>query len=91
MSQPPSESPTGSETPTGSGSRTVGTVTVYGRVVAGVEQGCRLLEGYLLVGGDRDKLRPGALVTVTGRTNKDLVTTCQQGIPLVVSTITPAA
>jgi hypothetical protein len=71
-----------------------GELTVTGTVSAGVEGNCLLLEAqggpYLLVGGDRDELRPGALVTVTGRVDRDLLSICQQGVPLVVTSIKPA-
>lgn len=61
-----------------------GTMTLTGTVTAGVEPNCLLLDGYLLVGGPRDVVRSGARVTVTGRVQPDLMTTCQQGTPLVV-------
>jgi hypothetical protein len=71
-----------------------GEVTVTGVVAEGVEAGCLLLDGggrrYLLVGGDRGKLRTGARVTVTGRVDRGLLSTCQQGEPLVVSAVEPA-
>ena len=67
-----------------------GEVTVTGTVSEGVEPGCLLLGGYLLVGGDRSKLQPGARVAVTGRVDRDLLSTCQQGDPLVVASIEPA-
>jgi hypothetical protein len=67
-----------------------GEVTVTGTVAEGVEPGCLLLDGYLLVGGDRDKLRPGARVAVTGRVDRGLLSTCQQGVPLVVASVEPA-
>jgi hypothetical protein len=71
-----------------------GDVTVSGTVTAGVEGNCLLLEArggpYLLVGGDRAKLRPGAMVTVTGRVDRDLLSICQQGVPLVVASVEPA-
>jgi hypothetical protein len=71
-----------------------GQVTVTGTVVEGVEGGCLLLEGggtrYLLVGGDRSQLRSGARVAVTGRVDRGLLSTCQQGEPLVVSAVKPA-
>ena len=67
-----------------------GEVTVTGTVREGVEPGCLLLDRYLLVGGDRDQLRPGARVAVTGRVDRDLLSTCQQGEPLVVASIKPA-
>jgi multidrug efflux pump subunit AcrA (membrane-fusion protein) len=70
-----------------------GEVTVTGTVAAGVEGNCLLLQAqggpYLLVGGDRAKLRPGALVAVTGRVDRALLSICQQGVPLVVASIEP--
>ena len=44
-----------------------GDTTLTGTVQAGVEPNCLLLDGYLLIGGPRDVLKPGARVTVTGR------------------------
>ena len=71
-----------------------GQITVTGTVVERVEGGCLLLEGggtrYLLVGGDRSQLPSGARVAVTGRVDRGLLSTCQQGEPLVVSAIKPA-
>lgn len=60
------------------------TVTVTGTVTEGVEPGCLLLDTYLLIGGPAEVLRAGARVTVTGRVEADLMTTCQQGTPLRV-------
>ncbi|MER7167480.1 hypothetical protein ABT336_15600 [Micromonospora sp. NPDC000207] len=76
--------------PGGSAAPKPGTTTLTGRVGAGVEPGCLLLDGYLLVGGDTSVLRPGARVTVTGKVEEGLMTTCQQGTPFVVSTAHPA-
>jgi hypothetical protein len=71
-----------------------GETTVTGTVTEGVEPNCLLLAAaggpYLLVGGDRAELRPGARVAVTGRVDKGLLSTCQQGLPLVVTSIEPA-
>ena len=68
-----------------------GDISVTGTVTAGVEGNCLLLQAqggpYLLIGGDRAKLRPGALVAVTGRVDRDLLSICQQGLPLVVTSI----
>lgn len=65
-----------------------------GAVAEGVESGCLLLQApdglYLLVGGDRTLLRPGADVVVTGEVQADLVTTCQQGTPFLVRSIRSA-
>jgi hypothetical protein len=72
-----------------------GQLTATGTIREGVEPGCLLLDAdqggnYLLVGGDRDGLRTGARVQVTGRLARDLLSTCQQGEPLVVASIAPA-
>jgi Protein of unknown function (DUF5818) len=69
-----------------------GQVTVTGTVREGVEPGCLLLDAeggtrYLLVGGERAELAPGSRVAVTGRVDRDLLSTCQQGEPLVVASI----
>jgi hypothetical protein len=70
-------------------------VTLTGSVVEGVENGCLLLDAggdgsYLLVGGPREVMHPGAALVVTGHLDPDMVTTCQQGIPLVVTDAQPA-
>jgi hypothetical protein len=86
--------PTTSPTPTTEPVPPGGEVTVTGTVSEGVEPNCLLLDGagerYLLVGGDRDRLRPGARVAVTGRVDRGLLSTCQQGVPLVVASVEPA-
>ncbi|WP_230415902.1 hypothetical protein [Micromonospora tarapacensis] len=64
---------------------TTGETTLTGRIESGVEPGCLLLDGYLLLGGPRDVLTSGATVTVTGRADATIMTTCQQGIPFVVA------
>lgn len=58
--------------------------TLTGTITPGVEPGCLLLDGYLLIGGPTDVLRSGARVTVTGRVQPDVMTTCQQGTPFTV-------
>jgi hypothetical protein len=75
--------------------RPAGQAAVTGTVREGVEPGCLLLDAedgrrYLLVGGERAELEAGARVKVTGRLAPDLVSTCQQGEPLVVASIEPA-
>ncbi|MFC4020573.1 hypothetical protein ACFOW4_21890 [Micromonospora sp. GCM10011542] len=62
------------------------TTRLSGTIGAGVEPNCLLLNGYLLIGGPRDVLTAGARVTVTGRVEPALLTTCQQGTPFVVET-----
>ena len=76
--------------------RSGGPVTVSGTVAEGVEPGCLLLAAddggsFLLVGGERAELRPGRRVAVTGRVDRSLLSTCQQGEPLVVASITAAS
>ncbi|MFJ6195207.1 hypothetical protein [Micromonospora sp. NPDC092111] len=61
-----------------------GATELTGTVESGVEPGCLLLDGHQLIGGPRDVLAVGARVSVTGRAQPDLVSTCQQGIPFVV-------
>ena len=87
----PTTAPGGRTEPT----RTGGPVTVTGTVTEGVEPGCLLLKAtgggqYLLVGGERAELRPGRRLAVTGRVDRGLLSTCQQGEPLVVASIEPA-
>lgn len=66
-----------------------GEQTMTGRVEAGVEPGCLIMktptETYLLLGGDRQVVQPGAWITVRGKPNPGLMTTCQQGVPFEVS------
>ena len=61
-----------------------GATELTGMVESGVEPGCLLLDGHQLVGGPRDVLVVGARVSVTGRAQPDLMSTCQQGVPFVV-------
>ncbi|MEU6073112.1 hypothetical protein [Micromonospora sp. NPDC047074] len=98
VTSPPSPDPTTPGDPTGpvvppptkgSGGPTsppAGGTTLTGTVTSGVEPNCLLLDNYLLVGGPRDVLAPGTKVTVTGRVQRDLMTTCQQGTPFLVET-----
>jgi hypothetical protein len=63
-------------------------VTVTGIPERGVEASCLLLDKYLLIGGDRALLGSGAKVTVTGHTETDVMSFCQQGVYLVVDSVT---
>lgn len=67
-----------------------GTRTISGTVTAGVEPGCLLVDDHLLIFED-EKLKAaaqeGATVTVTGRTEPGMMTTCMQGTPFVVTAI----
>ena len=71
-----------------------GEVTVTGIVEAGVEHGCVVLRAgttlYQLVGQD-PSIVAGAKVTVRGRPDPGLITTCQQGTPLHVIEVTPGS
>lgn len=93
---PPATSSTGatlppSELPQPTPSMSKGTkVTLTGIPEAGVEHGCLLLQSYLLLGGDRALLGSGRAVTVTARTAPDTPTTCQQGVPVVVESVSAA-
>lgn len=66
------------------------TLTLTGIPAAGVEDRCWLLDGYLLVGAPTGLLGTGRQITVIGRAEPDLMTTCQQGIPLRVESAVPA-
>ncbi|GIF78596.1 hypothetical protein [Asanoa siamensis] len=61
-----------------------------GTVAAGVEPNCLLIDGFLLIGGDRSVIRAGARLTVAGRVDPLARSTCQQGVPFVVSRAAPA-
>jgi hypothetical protein len=66
--------------------------TVRGTVEAGVEAGCLILNGedgmaYLLLGGDRGLLLSGVRLEVAGSVERGLLTTCQQGTPLKVTSV----
>ncbi|GAA1775568.1 hypothetical protein [Luedemannella helvata] len=75
------------------------TITVIGTVTAGVEMGCLILVplggytptggGYLLIGGDRKVLVPGARVQVTGTLKPGTISFCMQGYPLEVISARP--
>ncbi len=67
-----------------------GTLTLTGTVTGGVEGGCLLLDGYLLLNPNPRVVREGARVTVTGEVRQDMVTTCQQGTPFMIRTAEPA-
>ncbi len=75
-----------------------GAQTVSGTVTAGVEPDCLLLTGdgaaHLLIFDD-PALRPaaavGAKLTVTGRAAPDMMSTCQQGTPFIVTSVRPSS
>jgi hypothetical protein len=74
-----------------------GALSISGEVTAGVEPNCLLLTGpdgeHLLVFDDesmRAKAKVGTRITVTGRAEPAMMSTCQQGIPFVVTSVRAA-
>ncbi|GAA2653368.1 hypothetical protein [Paractinoplanes durhamensis] len=74
-----------------------GAETISGTVEAGVEPNCLLLQdtkgSHLLVFDDaamRADAAVGKKVTLTGRSEPTMMSTCQQGIPFIVTSVTPA-
>ena len=71
-----------------------GEITVVGVVEEGVEHGCKLLRAgdqlYQLVGSASTLIKSGARLSVRGRPNPGLLTTCQQGTPFQVAEVQPA-
>ncbi|WP_433793841.1 hypothetical protein [Actinoplanes sp. CA-252034] len=75
-------------------SAAAGETTLTGTVTAGVEPNCLLLKDgtgdHLLITEDaglKSALQPGAEVTVVGKSEPELMTTCMQGKPFVVSSV----
>ncbi|GAA0548531.1 hypothetical protein GCM10010172_32970 [Paractinoplanes ferrugineus] len=78
---------------------TTGPETVSGTVEAGVEPGCLLVQDskgtHLLLFGDAamrtdTAAAVGKKVTLTGRSEPTMKSTCQQGVPFIVTSVTPA-
>jgi hypothetical protein len=90
---PPDGGPTFSPSPLPSGKPAGSVVTVQGTIEPGVESGCLILKHggvvYNVLGGDRTLLRPGRTVRVVGEVRNDVLTICQQGIPLMVKRAEP--
>ena len=67
---------------------------MVGVVEEGVEHGCKLLrvgdQLYQLVGSASPLIKSGARLSVRGKPNPGLLTTCQQGTPLQVAEVQPA-
>ena len=85
----PSAGAPASGVPTAAGSE-----TATGTITAGVEANCLILKGdgdpRLLVFDDpalKAAAKVGAKVTVVGRAEPGLVTTCQQGTPFIVTSL----
>ncbi|HET6212253.1 MAG TPA: hypothetical protein VFE14_05205 [Micromonosporaceae bacterium] len=94
MTPVPPPSPGPSPQPSHGGLPT-GEITMTGEVeLMPIEGGCLVLRVagrvYELMGGDRNMLRDGAMVSVRGRIRTDVVTTCQVGPVLEVLQVHPA-
>ena len=88
----PSLSPSPSVEPSSKGGE-----TITGTVVEGVEANCRLITdaagSHVLYFDDpslKTKATVGKKVTVTGRSEPGMMTTCQQGVPFIVTSVSPA-
>ena len=86
---PPSFSPSAAAAPSEAGAQ-----TLSGTVTAGVEPDCLLLTAqggtHLLVFDDpalRAQAEAGTRITVTGRAEPAMMTTCQQGTPFIVTAV----
>ncbi|WP_203708108.1 hypothetical protein [Asanoa iriomotensis] len=75
--RPASPRPSGAKAPT--------VVNVTGTVTEGVEPGCLLVEGYLLVNAPTSLVYAGVRVRLTLEVRPDLVSTCQQGTPAMIT------
>lgn len=93
---PPTADPTGvptdpgttpSDTPVPQPTTTPGVTELTGFPTPGVESGCWLLDGYLLLGGDQELISSGREVQVTGAVEEGVMTTCQQGTPFRVDSV----
>jgi len=71
--------------PRPSGVKTPKVVNVTGTVIEGVEPGCLLLDNYLLVNAPTSLVYAGVKVRLTLEIRTDLVSTCQQGTPAMIT------
>lgn len=70
-------------------------ITVVGTVSEGVEAGCLILnatngQSYQLLAVNPTTLPKTKLIRVTGSLRPDILTTCQQGVPLLATKVSPA-
>ena len=75
--RPVSPKPSGPDTPQ--------VVNVTGTVTAGVEPGCLLIDDYLLINAPTSLVYAGVKVRLTLELRPDLVSTCQQGTPAMIT------
>lgn len=92
VSAPVSAEPT--TEPSGARPTDAGAETISGTVMAGVEPNCLLVQdatgSHLLVFDDkalRAETPVGAKVTLTGTSKPNMMSTCQQGIPFIVTSV----
>jgi hypothetical protein len=71
-----------------------GSETLSGTVAAGVEPNCLILQSadshHVLIFADpalRSQATVGSSITVTGRAKPSQMTTCQQGVPFIVTAV----
>ncbi|MFI5491677.1 hypothetical protein [Actinoplanes sp. NPDC051859] len=67
-----------------------GSRTITGTITAGVEPNCLLIDDNLLIFDQesvRNTAKVGTKVTVTGRSEPGMMSTCQQGTPFMVTAI----
>jgi hypothetical protein len=88
------QSSTQPSTDPSAGQPSAGAETLTGTVEAGVEPGCLVLKGsgkdHLLVFDQqslKSQAKPGSSITVTGTAKPGQLTTCQQGIPFIVTSL----
>ncbi|MET0422961.1 MAG: hypothetical protein ABW046_03750 [Actinoplanes sp.] len=74
-----------------------GAATITGTVSAGVEPSCLLLQdakgSHLLIFDDaamRAEAAVGTKVTLVGRSDPSMMSTCQQGVPFIVTAVRPS-
>lgn len=64
--------------------------TLTGTIAEGVEPGCLVLDGHTLIFDDQSlkaRAKAGAKVTVSGRAQPGMMTTCMQGTPFLVTSV----
>lgn len=90
----PTVSAPASVEPSGAKPTAAGAETISGTVMAGVEPNCLLVQdakgSHLLVFDDkalRAETPVGAKVTLTGTSKPNMMSTCQQGIPFIVTSV----
>jgi hypothetical protein len=91
---PSSAAPSSAAPPSGTPTAKAPRETISGTVAAGVEPGCLILQGggthHVLIFSNpalRSQAEVGSTITVTGRPEPTQMTTCQQGVPFIVTAV----